>query len=260
MSQAAPGAAGAPGGPDLPAGYALAAFESLDSTMSEARRRTAAGEPGPLWIWARRQSAGRGRRGRTWRSGEGNLLCTLLLRPERSANDCARLSFLTAVALAEALAPRCAGVPIALKWPNDVLLGGRKAAGILLESESTAEGRLAWLAIGIGVNLAEHPDDAETPATSLAALGLDVPTPAAMLTALASRMAAWLDRWRGEGFAPVRDAWLARAARLGETIRARVAGGTYEGIFAGLDAEGCLMLNCADGPRRISAGDVFLSA
>jgi BirA family biotin operon repressor/biotin-[acetyl-CoA-carboxylase] ligase len=244
--------------PIMPPGYALAAFDTLDSTMDEARRRAADGTPAPLWIWTRRQTAGRGRRGRVWRSGEGNLLCTLLLRPGRGAAEGALLSFVSAVALLDALTPFCAAVPISLKWPNDVLLNGRKVAGILLESESTPDGGLSWLAIGIGVNLAEHPDDAEIPATSLAGQGLAVPTPAAMLSAVAGHMAAWLGRWRAEGFAPVRAAWLARAARLGERIRVRIGAESLEGVFDGLDAEGCLMLDCADGRRRISAGDVFL--
>jgi BirA family biotin operon repressor/biotin-[acetyl-CoA-carboxylase] ligase len=242
----------------MPPGYALAAFDTLDSTMDEARRRAAAGVQGPLWIWTRRQIAGRGRRGRVWRSGEGNLLCTLLLRPGRSAAESALLSFVSAVALGDALAPFCPSVPISLKWPNDLLLNGRKVAGILLESESAPDGGLSWLAIGMGVNLAEHPDDAEIPATSLAGQGLAVPVPAAMLSAVARHMAAWLGRWRAEGFAPVREAWLARAARLGERIRVRIGVEAFEGVFEGLDDDGCLVLDCADGRRRISAGDVFL--
>jgi BirA family biotin operon repressor/biotin-[acetyl-CoA-carboxylase] ligase len=257
MNRSASDAAPAPD-PIMPPGYALVAFDSLDSTMDEARRRAAAGVPSPLWIWTRRQTAGRGRRGRVWRSGEGNLLCTLLLRPGRSAAEGALLSFVSAVALGDALTPFCPGVPLSLKWPNDLLLGGRKVAGILLESESMPEGDLSWLAIGIGVNLAEHPDDAEIPATSLAGQGLLPPAPAAMLSAVARHMAAWLGRWRAEGFAPVREAWLSRAARLGERIRVRIGTEALEGVFHGLDAEGCLMLDCADGRRRISAGDVFL--
>lgn len=244
--------------PIVPPGYALAAFETLDSTMDEARRRAAAGIPGPLWIWTRRQTAGRGRRGRVWRSGEGNLLCTLVLRPGRSAAEGALLSFVSAVALGDALAPFCPGMPLSLKWPNDVLLHGRKVAGILLESESGPDGGLSWISIGIGVNLAEHPDDAAIPATSLAGQSVPPPTPGVMLSALARHMAAWLSRWQAEGFAPVREAWLARAARLGERVRVQIGVETLEGVFDGLDAEGRLILDCPGGRRRISAGDVFL--
>lgn len=247
-------------GPALPAGYGLAAFDELDSTMNEARRRAIAGEHGLLWIQARRQSAGRGRRGRVWRSGEGNLLCSLLLRPECAPAEAARLSFVAAVSLADALAPFVSGLPLSLKWPNDALLDGRKVAGILLESESAPDGGIAWLAIGIGVNLAEHPDDPAIIATSLAAEGLAVPTPERMLEALAGAMAHWLSVWRVEGFAPVRQAWLARAARLGERVGVQAGAEQLSGVFTTLDDEGCLVLNCSDGVRRVSAGDVFFPA
>ena len=245
-------------GLDLPAGFGLIAFDEIDSTMNEARRRAEAGEAGPLWIQARRQSAGRGRRGRVWRSGEGNLLCTLLLRPGCAPGEGARLSFLAAVALIEALDPFADPAALTLKWPNDVLLRGRKLAGILLESESAPDGGLAWLSIGIGVNLAEHPTETEYPATSLPAEGFNTADPGAVLERLAFRMAVWLDTWRGSGFAPVRAAWLARAHRMGEAVRVRLASECLEGSFAGLDDQGCLMLNAATGLRRISAGDVFL--
>lgn len=245
-------------GPMLPAGFGLAAFDEIDSTMDEARRRAQAGEAGPLWIWARRQSAGRGRRGRAWRSGEGNLLCTLLLRPDCEPGEGARLSFLTAVALGEALESFAGPGLLSFKWPNDVLLRGRKVSGILLESESGPDNQLAWLSIGIGVNLAEHPTDSEFPATSFPAEGFAAPEPGAALERLAASMAAWLTRWREGGFAPVREAWLARAARLGEPIRVRLANETLDGTFSALDDQGCLVLTGAGGARRISAGDVFL--
>ena len=145
-------------------------YENLDSTNEEARRLAEAGEAGPLWIVACEQSAGRGRRGREWVSSRGNLFATLLLRPGRAADVCAQLSFVAALATGDAVASFAPSARIALKWPNDVLLDGHKVAGILLESAGSAGGcAVEWLAVGIGMNLANYPAGTDMPATSLAA-------------------------------------------------------------------------------------------
>jgi BirA family transcriptional regulator, biotin operon repressor / biotin---[acetyl-CoA-carboxylase] ligase len=142
-----------------------------------------------------------------------------------------------------------------------VLLDGRKTAGILLESVSGSGGEMQWLAIGIGINLAQHPETAPGawPATSLRAAGVEPPPgPHATLEVLAARFEVWLARWRQEGFAPVKAAWLARAARLGEAIEVRLDKETLPGIFTALDESGALVLTLADKTvRLISAGDVF---
>lgn len=141
------------------------AYEELDSTNAEARRRAEAGEAGPVWITAARQTAGRGRRGRAWSTQAGNLAATLLFVTDKPAGEAAQVSFIAALAamdLAEAcLGPGAAG----LKWPNDLVVHGRKAVGILIESGARPDGRL-WMAVGIGVNLAHAPSDVERPATS----------------------------------------------------------------------------------------------
>ena len=148
---------------------------------------------------------------------------------------------------------------IRYKWPNDVLVGGRKLAGILLESGSTPAGRLAWLIVGIGVNIASHPPAAAAfPATSLAAEGGAGSSVEGVLEAVSGSLARWLDAWRADGFAPAREAWLARAWRRGETIELRLEEATLAGRFEGLDPAGALLLALADGTRRrISAGDVM---
>lgn len=245
----------------LPPGYGLLSFDTIDSTMDEARRQAAQGVAGPLWIIAARQTRGRGRRSRTWESGTGNLLCTLLINPGVAAAEAAKLSFLTALCVGETL-DHFLGVTnrITLKWPNDVLLDGRKTAGILLESVSGSSGAMQWLAIGIGINLAQHPETppGAWPATSLRAAGVEPPAPHAVLEVLAARFEVWLARWRQEGFAPVKAAWLARAARVGEAIEVRLDKETLPGIFTALDESGALVLTLADKTvRLISAGDVF---
>lgn len=249
----------------LPPGYELAIFDEIGSTMDEARRRAALGFERPLWIVAARQNSGRGRRGRAWQSGEGNLLCTLLLKMDRPPAEAARLSFLAALCVGETL-DHYLGDParIRFKWPNDVLLDGRKVAGILLESETGAPGGAGgtgWLSIGIGVNLAQYPDDPLRPAISLRAAGVEPAHPHAALQVLAGRFADWLGRWEHGGFSPVKAAWLARAARIGMRIEVRLDKQTLYGIFSALDESGAMVLILPDGKvRLISAGDVFFPA
>jgi BirA family biotin operon repressor/biotin-[acetyl-CoA-carboxylase] ligase len=244
-----------------PLGYGKIQHRELDSTNSEARRLAEAGEPGPLWIAAAHQTAGRGRRGRAWDSGRGNLATTLLLRPEAPAAVIGQLSFAAALATAEMAAHFAPQAAIGVKWPNDVLANGRKLAGILLESGQDPAGR-RWLATGIGVNLASFPQGTEFPATSLVELGLSqpdiaAPSPDDALTILAARFAHWYDVWMSEGFESVRAAWLARAQQLGEPIRARLPHETRTGVFEGIDAAGALLLNEQGQVRAIAAGEVF---
>jgi BirA family biotin operon repressor/biotin-[acetyl-CoA-carboxylase] ligase len=231
-------------------------YEELDSTNSEARRRAEAGESGPIWISTARQTAGRGRRGRVWDSGEGNLAATLLLRPETSASATGQLSFVAALAAAETAAHFAPSAAITVKWPNDVLAEGKKLAGLLLEGGSDAKGR--WLAVGIGINLAGFPDGTEFPATSLAQLGIAPPSSEEALSVLAARFAHWYDLWMDQGFEIVRAAWLARASGLGSPIRARLANHeTHNGLFEGIDEGGALLLNEQGRLRTIAAGEVF---
>jgi BirA family biotin operon repressor/biotin-[acetyl-CoA-carboxylase] ligase len=240
-----------------PDGYGLKVFDVIDSTNEEARRLASGGEPNPVWIAAARQTAGRGRRGRVWESPAGNLAATLLIRPGKPAGECAQLSFAAALAAHEAICAFAPEAEIRVKWPNDVLANARKIAGILLESASTGTVP-EWLAIGIGINLTHCPDGTEFPATALAALGITPPTPRDALTSLAAAFAKWYEIWRDGGFAPLRDAWLARAAGLGTRIRARLSDGDIWGMFEGIDETGALILREAHGKTRlIAAGEVF---
>jgi BirA family biotin operon repressor/biotin-[acetyl-CoA-carboxylase] ligase len=233
----------------------IEAFDTLDSTNAEALARARAGEPGPLWIVARRQTAGRGRRGRVWISEPGNLYATLLLTDPARAACAAELSFVAALAVHDAL---CATVPdlaarLSLKWPNDVLRDARKVGGILIEGETIAE-RIA-VAIGIGVNCAHHPRAMAYPATDLAG----AVAPSDLLRVLSGTMADRVAQWdAGRGFAATRREWLARAAGLGEPVRVVLGEEERAGRFQGLDEAGHLVLALADGTtQRIAAGDVF---
>jgi BirA family transcriptional regulator, biotin operon repressor / biotin---[acetyl-CoA-carboxylase] ligase len=239
----------------LPPPFRLHEFARIDSTNDEALRQAHRGAPEFTLIVAREQSAGRGRRGNSWSSPAGNLHCSLLLRPACSAADAAQLGFAASLAVAET-AERFlpANAAIALKWPNDVLLGRAKLAGILLESRSSGE-RLDFVVIGVGVNLAAAPGDTPYPATSLAQWGAEV-TPDAALPILGARLLAWYEVWRSS-FTPLRAAWLARASGVGEAIRVRLADGEIAGRFDGLDEAGRLLLSGPGGRRAIAAGEVF---
>jgi BirA family biotin operon repressor/biotin-[acetyl-CoA-carboxylase] ligase len=240
-------------------GARLLSLDAVSSTNAEAFARARAGERGPLWITARRQTAGRGRRGRAWVSEPGNLYASLLLTDPAPPQRAAELSLVAALAVHDALVECAAmlGPQLKLKWPNDVLCDGAKLAGILVEGESLP-GRPLVVVIGIGVNCARHPANAAYPATSLAAAGVLV-TPETLAQALIRTMAARLSEWeRGENFAAIRAAWLRRAAGLGAPARVRLPERELEGVAETLDETGRLVLRLADGRlERIAAGEMF---
>jgi BirA family biotin operon repressor/biotin-[acetyl-CoA-carboxylase] ligase len=229
----------------------LRRYDTLDSTNEEARRLAKGGVRGPVWIVAREQTAGRGRRGRAWISESGNLFATLLMPVTISLS--AQLGFVAGLAAGDAIAAHARGAEVALKWPNDVLLNGKKVAGILLEALGHDS-----LAIGIGINLAHYPPDTEIPSISIAAVMGKPPDLDGFLVRLASAMTAWYEIWLKEGFQPVRKAWLVRASGLGHAIRARLADSERDGVFEDLDQDGALLLRDSTGTlTRITAGDVF---
>jgi BirA family biotin operon repressor/biotin-[acetyl-CoA-carboxylase] ligase len=245
----------------LPDFYHLIRRAEVGSTNDEAKRLAREGEPEGTLVWAAAQIAGRGRRGRPWISPRGNLYLSLLLRPGRPAARAAQLSFVTALALGEALLPLIGtSVRITYKWPNDVLVNHRKVAGILLESETEADDIVEFVIIGMGVNIAAAPEHTEYPATSLAAEGVAGVTPGVLLAGFAHHFEHWYARWRADGFAPVRQAWLVRAGGLGEAVQVRLERARLHGRFLDLDEEGALLLDGEGGYRRIAAGEVFPAA
>ncbi len=245
--------------PHLPPAYRLVVLETCDSTNSEAMRRAEEGAEDGTLIWARRQTEGRGRRGRSWQSLAGNLFFSLVLRPDCSPQQAAQLGFVAAVALGDAIgsvAPPM--IEVQFKWPNDVLLNERKGAGILLESK-IADGAMEWLVLGIGVNVEAYPEDLEPPATSLRFEGTpgDV-TAVRVLEAFAPHFMSRVNRWLDDGFAPIRRSWLNHAYGLGEQIGVDLSRERLEGRFKDLDENGTLILELPDGgTRSVAAGDVY---
>lgn len=208
---------------------------------------------------ARRQTAGRGRRGRAWETGSGNLAATLLLATDRPPVEAAQISFVAALAVADLAASLVPPSLVSLKWPNDLLVAGRKAAGILVESGPSLAGAGLWLAVGCGVNLARPPEASERPATALADhRQAPPPPPEEALKTLAAAFDHWRGVWDREGFAPIAAAWTTRAHGLGQACEARLGSETVHGIAEGLESDGALRLRLPDGSvRRITAGDVF---
>jgi BirA family biotin operon repressor/biotin-[acetyl-CoA-carboxylase] ligase len=238
------------------AGYRILSYDSLDSTSSEAMRLARAGECGPLWIATRRQTAGRGRRGREWISGEGNLTASLLFADAIAPAVAAMLGFAASLAVLQTCRELAPGVAFTLKWPNDVLANGGKVAGLLLESEEQ-HGQLA-VAVGFGINLANAPAGMAFPAVSLASFGHPVPAESAFarLSDCHLDFAALWDR--GRGFHNIRRLWLDHAQGIGQPISIRAGSRADTGTFETLDEEGRLVLRLSDGATRaVSAGDVY---
>lgn len=246
---------------EWPDGVGRIALPEIDSTNAEGFR-LAASLAESAWILAGLQTAGRGRRSRPWSSPRGNFHGTLVLKPSGPPEQVALRSFAAALALRDACVA-LTGLPqsFALKWPNDVLLNGGKLAGILLESINLGQADPV-LCIGIGVNLIAAPDPSQVepgavpPVSLLQETGLRV-TPEAFLAALAPAYAAWEALFQRDGFAPLREAWLAHAARKGEVIRARTGAETREGVFETVDPAGNLVLRITSGTVAIPAAEVF---
>ena len=247
--------------PELPPGYRLEAEDSVPSTNGVALAAARRGDPGHLWVTAGEQTDGRGRRGRPWSTGRGNLAASLLLVDPALPEAAATVSFVAGVALHQAVvdvAGPAVAERLALKWPNDLLLDRLKVAGILVEGEMLTDGRFA-VVIGVGVNCLTHPEiDGPLQSTDLASRGVPVDS-STLFGRLALRMAGEIVHWhRGAGFATIRRAWLARATGVGETVRVTLPQRTVDGLFEAFDDAGRLIVARADGGREIvSAGDVF---
>jgi BirA family transcriptional regulator, biotin operon repressor / biotin---[acetyl-CoA-carboxylase] ligase len=251
-------------------GYRLAAFESIGSTNAEAMSRAREGERGPIWFVTSEQTAGRGRRHRPWIAPRGNLASSILEVIDVSPAVAATLGFAAGLALEAALQKisveaslRSAGsdhMRFSLKWPNDVLAGPYKLAGILLEAEAVASDRLA-IVVGIGINVVAAPEGMPTPATSLAALGVHIGAEELFAT-LSDQWAEFRALWdNGRGFDEIRRLWLERAVGLGQRVSIQSGGSTLEGTFDTIDETGCMLVRTPGGGRvSISAGDVYFGS
>jgi BirA family biotin operon repressor/biotin-[acetyl-CoA-carboxylase] ligase len=229
-------------------------FPTLDSTSLEAKRRAKLGEGGPLWIVALKQTAGYGRRGTEWMQEEGDIAATLLFRAEAPPERLPELSFVAALALADAVRRFAPRADLAFKWPNDLLAGGGKIAGLLLE----LVGEAPLVALGCGVNVVSAPKGLAYPAARLLEFTDGAPpAPRQFVEELDETFAFRRRQWSGEGFGAIRAEWLERASGLGRRLRIETPGGTVEGVFEDLDISGALILNSNGERRAIAAGAVL---
>ncbi len=255
-------AAHAPPEPYLPTGWKLMAFDTLDSTNSALTRlvESEAELTEGTVMWARTQTGGRGRSGRTWESPPGNVYVSYLVAAPAHTADAPHVGFVAARAVADTILdlPRHNTAPpkVSCKWPNDVLVEGAKVAGIL--PELTSAGGKSWIVLGIGINLKSVIVTNPTyPVAALADHQIDT-TAAHVLTVLSRFLAAGLTTWRENGFEATRAAWLEMGPELGAPVSVNPGKGVVTGTFAGLDADGALLLDAPGGRQRILAGDVLL--
>jgi len=245
--------------PRLAKNFRLLEFDEIDSTNVQAKRLAVSGAEDGALIWAHRQTEGRGRRGRRWTSEHGNLFLSLILRPACTPLQAAQLTFVAALAVRDMLSLYLDGDEfISCKWPNDVLVGGRKISGILLESSTAGSGVIEWLILGVGVNLRHHPDiGGRHPPTSLYAEGAGEVDTAMALERFVEAFSRQREVWRRGGFETVRQSWLAHAYGIGRTAHIVFEHDSKSGIFTGIDEGGALCLRGEDGLERcFSAGDV----
>lgn len=226
--------------------WSIERFDELTSTQDLARERALNGAPEGTVIVAAAQTAGRGRSGNVWQTLKGNLFFSFVLRPNVAPADIGQFSFLVAVALNRVLKRSCADVQN--KWPNDILVAGKKIAGILLEREDDA------LIVGVGVNVVSAPEDK----ISIHAAGGQDQSADSVLEGFLSALDDVFSLYADKGFAPLRQEWLDSAAGIGRAITVRLPSASINGVFEGLEAGGALRLRLESGEIKvIHSGEVF---
>lgn len=247
--------------PALKSGARLDVFDTLDSTSAEAKRRAAKGETGPLWIVAKTQTDGYGRRGRVWKGAEGNFSGTYLFEPEGEVAMLGQLSFVAGLAVIDALDAYAREDCLSLKWPNDILANGAKLAGLLLE-RIDHQGKII-MALGVGINIASAPTDLPYKAARLCdhlGAGQELPAPAILAEKLDAAFHNAYQLWRDRGMEFVKPLWLERVSGVGEPVTANLPNETLEGIFGGIDETGALILLQDGKTRLITAGDIMFGS
>lgn len=247
------------------AGYRILSRDATESTNDDAVNAAKSSDPGQLWVVAGEQRAGRGRHGRQWSSPPGNLYASLLLIDPCEQTIAPQLGFVAGLALHEAVETLTGiGAPrLTLKWPNDLLLDGAKASGLLLEGHRVGAGQSLAIVIGFGVNVSNAPTGTPYPTVALQKLVPDLQvedTFAALSVSFARTFASWRQAARttpSDPFGAIRRLWLERAAGIGQSVTVRLPAGETSGIFEGLNSSGRLQLRTASGVELIDAGDLY---
>lgn len=236
--------------------YHLLSYDEVDSTNEEAKRLARGGGAEGAVLWAKKQMGGRGRMGREWISEEGNLFVSILLKPDRKMAEWPQLSFVTSLAAHDAVLPMLETAPqLTLKWPNDILLKGKKVGGILLEMFTDDE-KNQWLVVGVGINIENYPPHVMFPATCLKENGIEIVSAKIVLSRFLSCFMERYDRWTDEGFSAMQKEWQKHAYKLGEHVTVNSGNGSVKGIFTGIDAAGHMLLDQNGVTLPVIAGDM----
>jgi BirA family biotin operon repressor/biotin-[acetyl-CoA-carboxylase] ligase len=245
---------------NLPPGFKLIVLDTVDSTNDELKRRAVSGfaDEG-LAIWSRIQTSGKGRNKRRWVSDIGNMYISVLFRPKCSLPDAAQLGFLPVIAASKTLDYILGQSPdISYKWPNDLLLNKKKIGGTLLEAGFNQKNNTVWVVVGFGLNLQHFPFTTFSPATSIKnEIGVELKIEEVVALYL-QNLSELYSNWQEMGFQPVRNEWLNRGHVINESLRVKLGAENLLGFFRDLDETGALVIETGNGPRRVSAGDVYL--
>jgi BirA family transcriptional regulator, biotin operon repressor / biotin---[acetyl-CoA-carboxylase] ligase len=242
----------------MPDGFYHRAYDVIDSTNSQAIRLASTGEKSGLWVTAKEQLSGRGRHGRDWISKPGNFYGSLLYHSGKDLPTSAQLSFVAALALFDTISELIgSNTKVECKWPNDILVNDKKISGILLESVSHGASSPDYMVIGMGINIADHPEAALYPTTCLNHETGRYIEWIVVFNHLVKNMKNWLDSWQGEGFEVIRTAWLKYCKGLGAEITVKQNDEEIRGQFIDLDQNGALMLQIDGKTKLIHSGDVF---
>jgi len=246
--------------------YHLLTYQTVDSTNEEAKRLVLGGGAHGAFLWSLRQTAGRGSRNRDWISHDGNLFVSILLQPGCNLDRLPQLSYVTAIAARESISPLFgAEHDIQFKWPNDILLNGKKLAGILLESLETTDeydhSRQRWSIVGLGMNIESCPDaeGLSLPATYIKENGPELVSAKIVLSRFIHEFIHWYSVWQKQGFPIIRDYWMRHCAHHGQELTVKIGNDEVKGQFSQLDRRGNLILKCAEtgGEKCIAAGEVI---
>lgn len=247
--------------------FRLLILDDIDSTNSEAKRIIRAelsdeNVVNDMVIWSKNQSHGRGRYSKSWISCDGNLFMSIIVRAEHTLDVMTQLSFVSAVAVREAIASLCTlcdrnDIVISTKWPNDILMNDKKVAGILLESLGNENSD--YIVVGIGVNLLSPGLDS---ATSFLNNSIDTIDASDVLSFIMDHFIKYYDIWigneNGVDFESIRNLWLQHAAMLGQSIKIQTANRDLSGRFIDIDSSGAICIDCDGKIDHIATGEVFL--
>ena len=246
--------------PKLPVAYELIELDKVDSVIEEAARRANQGAGEGTVVWAHEQSDALTRRGKSWYSPRGNLHCAIIVEPDYDNATAEQLLYVAAIsagtAIADLLEPMTG---LRYRWPNHIYINELKSGMLQLRADDQAAERYRWLAIGLNVNVTEHPPNPEPECfNSMRASGTPDVLTGALLEIYCRHFLSWINRWADEGFAPVSKTWVQRADGIGEPVVLRVNGEEFEGTLSGPDAQGRGIVKLANGDERVvSIGEYF---